>query len=55
MAELLTVVFALGLPIWLVAEELLTRMPAPAKAERPVQARQPAPDPLAVSRTARTA
>jgi hypothetical protein len=55
MAELLTVVFALGLPIWLVAEELLTRMPAPVRVERPVQARRAAPDSLSVSRATRIA
>ncbi len=54
-AELVGAVFVLGLPLWLVVEEILHRLPARAKAEQTLKLRRPAREAVPADRSARAA
>ena len=55
LTEILGAVFVLGLPLWLTVEEMLHRMPARAKAVKPLELRRPARQAVPADRRARAA
>ena len=53
--EILAAVFVLGAPLYLLTEEILHRLPAPARARRRAQARRPGRATAPAGRLARIA